>query len=70
MGEAPTPEVSAVELAYSNRGSGPPLVILHGLYGSSTNWRTIANHFETAMRSISRPSKPWSLPLDPINELL
>ena len=25
-------------------GSGPPLLIFHGLFGSGTNWRTLAKH--------------------------
>jgi len=31
-----------MKLFYRQYGSGPPLVILHGLYGSSDNWVTIA----------------------------
>jgi len=31
-----------VNLFYRKYGSGPPLIILHGLYGSSDNWITIA----------------------------
>lgn len=31
-----------MELFYRKYGSGPPLFILHGLYGSSDNWVTIA----------------------------
>jgi pimeloyl-ACP methyl ester carboxylesterase len=31
-----------MKLFYRKYGSGPPLVILHGLYGSSDNWVTIA----------------------------
>jgi len=30
------------ELAYQAVGTGPPIIILHGLFGSSTNWRTVA----------------------------
>ena len=31
-----------VELAYAASGTGPALVVLHGLFGSSSNWRGIA----------------------------
>ncbi len=31
-----------MKLFYRKYGSGPPLIILHGLYGSSDNWVTIA----------------------------
>jgi esterase len=38
-----------MQLHYRKYGSGPALIILHGLYGSSDNWITIArkleNHF-------------------------
>jgi pimeloyl-ACP methyl ester carboxylesterase len=30
-----------MQLAYKKFGSGQPLIILHGLYGSSDNWNTI-----------------------------
>ncbi|HOT97409.1 MAG TPA: alpha/beta fold hydrolase [bacterium] len=31
-----------MQLAYRKLGSGPPLIILHGLFGMSDNWLTIA----------------------------
>ena len=31
-----------LDLAYEVTGDGPPLVILHGLFGSARNWRAIA----------------------------
>ena len=33
---------TAVDLAHRVQGSGPPLLILHGLFGSGTNWRAVA----------------------------
>ncbi len=41
-----------VKLFYRKYGVGPPLVILHGLYGSSDNWMTIA-------RKISNKYTVW-----------
>jgi len=41
-----------VKLFYRKYGAGPPLVILHGLYGSSDNWMTIA-------RKISNKYTVW-----------
>ena len=35
-----------MKLNYRKYGSGPPLIILHGLYGSSDNWITIARKLE------------------------
>ena len=34
--------MSDITLAFERSGSGPPLIILHGLFGSSTNWKSIA----------------------------
>jgi esterase len=33
-----------MDLFYREYGEGPPLIILHGLYGDSSNWVTIARH--------------------------
>jgi len=34
-----------VKLNYINIGSGEPLLILHGLFGSLDNWKTLGNRF-------------------------
>ena len=34
----------ALNLACDTVGSGPPLLILHGLFVSSSNWRSVAGH--------------------------
>jgi len=34
-----------MELAYRNYGEGQPLIILHGLFGQSDNWNTLAKRF-------------------------
>lgn len=33
-----------MKLFYKKSGQGPPLIILHGLFGSLDNWQTIANY--------------------------
>lgn len=34
-----------MKLAYKEMGEGTPLIILHGLFGSSDNWQTLAKRF-------------------------
>ncbi len=36
-------DLAPVELNYTKIGNGPALIVLHGLFGSSSNWRNIAN---------------------------
>ena len=35
---------SSLDLNYQTWGSGPPLVILHGLFGSAVNWKNIGQY--------------------------
>ncbi len=37
-----------MQLAYREFGSGKPLIILHGLFGQSDNWNTLAKRFGDA----------------------
>lgn len=41
-----------MKLFYRQYGEGPDLVILHGLYGSSDNWVTIAKKISSSFRVI------------------
>src|SRR4051812_48625126 len=36
-----------MKLAFREFGSGTPLIILHGLFGQSDNWNTLAKNFAT-----------------------
>lgn len=55
----------ALDLAYDAMGSGPPLLILHGLFGSGSNWRSIARHLAATHRVYSvdlrnHGASPWA----------
>lgn len=43
----------AVELAYDRFGEGPPLVILHGLFGWARNWQNVARQLATRYQVIA-----------------
>ncbi len=53
-----------VELAFDDRGSGPPLVVLHGLFGAKRNWATIAKALAPRHRVLTvdlrnHGASPW-----------
>lgn len=43
----------SVELFYRDKGNGEALIILHGLYGSSDNWQSVARLLTPRFRVIS-----------------
>jgi esterase len=54
-----------LDLAYESIGDGPPLLILHGLLGSASNWRGIAQVLAGTHRVISvdlrnHGESPWA----------
>lgn len=53
-----------MRLAHSEHGSGPPLVILHGLFGSGRNWsgfaRRLAGRRAIAIDARNHGTSPWA----------
>jgi len=55
----------AIELTGETTGSGPPLIVLHGLFGSATNWRSVArtlasSHEIHALDLRNHGASPWA----------
>ena len=59
----------ALQLAFEDTGAGIPVVILHGLFGSSTNWRSVARALAPRYRVIcvdlrNHGNSPWADSMD------
>jgi esterase len=55
----------ALDIAFTSTGSGPPLVILHGLFGSGGNWRSVARELSATHQVLcvdlrNHGASPWS----------
>jgi pimeloyl-ACP methyl ester carboxylesterase len=55
----------AVQLAATEYGDGPPVAILHGLFGSGGNWRSVARQLAARRRVIAfdlrnHGASPWA----------
>jgi len=54
-----------VSLSFTEQGQGPPLVILHGLFGSKRNWGAVAkalavNHHVYCLDLRNHGASPWA----------
>ncbi len=54
-----------LQLAFDDTGTGPPVLILHGLLGSSSNWRSVARALAPQHRVLSvdlrnHGASPWA----------
>ncbi len=54
-----------VQLAFESLGEGPPVVILHGLFGAGRNWTSLAQALSTQYRvylpdARNHGASPWS----------
>lgn len=59
----------ALNLAFETVGSGPPLLVLHGLFGSSSNWRSVARrlaatHTVHSVDLRNHGASPWADTMD------
>lgn len=59
----------ALNLAFETVGSGPPLLVLHGLFGSSSNWRSVAKQLAVTHTVLSvdlrnHGASPWADSMD------
>ncbi len=59
----------ALNLAFETVGSGAPLLVLHGLFGSSSNWRGVARHLAAThtVHSVdlrNHGASPWADSMD------
>jgi pimeloyl-ACP methyl ester carboxylesterase len=55
----------SLDLSFEDTGGGPPVLLLHGLFGSSLNWRTVARQLAPTHRVVSvdlrnHGASPWS----------
>lgn len=66
---AKSAESGGLDLAFEAVGEGAPLLVLHGLFGSSTNWRSIARRLAASHRVLSvdlrnHGASPWADTMD------
>ena len=59
----------ALQLAFEDTGTGPPVVVLHGLFGSGSNWRSVARALAPQHRVLcvdlrNHGSSPWADSMD------
>lgn len=59
----------ALNLAFETVGSGPPVLMLHGLFGSSSNWRSAAlrlasSHTVHSVDLRNHGASPWADAMD------
>jgi esterase len=55
----------ALDLAFDSVGDGPPLLVLHGLFGSGGNWRSMARRLAATHRVVTvdlrnHGASPWA----------